>query len=91
MILMRYYLNSLHLKQFMNERMILKLINMTNVFLTTYIEAVQGLANKFNIYIRLISLVSHTRNNYKIFSHKNKFLSVQFVAVSPVPRVLTGM
>ena len=57
MILMRYYLNSLHLKQFMNERMILKLINLTNVFLTTYNEAVQGLASKFNIYVRFISLI----------------------------------
>ena len=80
MIQMKYYLNSLYLQQFMNET-ILKVMNLTNVFLTTCNEAVQGLANKFNIYVRLISLVYQTRNNYKIFSHKNKFLSVQFMSV----------
>ena len=36
----------------MNETMILKVMNLTNVFLTTCNEAVQGLANKFNIYVR---------------------------------------
>lgn len=81
MIRMKYYLNSLYLQQFLNETMILKVMNLTNVFLITYNEAVQGLANKFNIYVRLISLVYQTRNNYKIFSHKNKFLSVQFMSV----------
>lgn len=59
--------------------------------LTTYNEAVQGLANKFNIYVRFISLVYQTRNNYKFFSHKNKLFSIQFMAVSSVSRVLTGI
>lgn len=38
-----------------------------------------------------ISLAYQTRNNDKIFSDKNKFLSTVFMAISPVPRILSGI
>lgn len=42
-------LNQFYLKQFVNERVKLKVINLTHIYLTAYNETFQGLASKFNI------------------------------------------